>query len=100
MRLHRKQRAVAHPNTGGPKASALGAWDHWANITEAWGPIKPYRWRAMDTRQCRNCGGRVWRGCDGIWRHSKTGLHRCVGERGTYAEPKTRARPQTGRGHP
>lgn len=43
MRLHRKPRVVDHPNTLGPKATALGVWDHWATAPTR-GPVMAYRW--------------------------------------------------------
>lgn len=48
------------------------------------------------TRECETCGGRIWRGLDGVWRHQRTGLHACPGGLG-WAKPKMReARPDRG----
>lgn len=49
------------------------------------------------TRMCRNCGARIWRGHDLIWRHKKSGMARCPvppgqPDRGTYADPQERRR--------
>ena len=49
------------------------------------------------TWMCKKCGARVFRGQDGIWRHSRTGLARCpvvpgLPDRGTYADPAEKRR--------